>query len=60
MNRYCFLLRVKPELLDEYRARHRQVWPEMLHVWHLFHPELKAGRKAIEQGGAFVRGMMAS
>jgi L-rhamnose mutarotase len=30
MNRYCFLLRVKPELLDEYRARHRQVWPEML------------------------------
>jgi L-rhamnose mutarotase len=22
MNRYCFLLRVKPELLDEYRARH--------------------------------------
>jgi hypothetical protein len=20
MNRYCFLLRVKPELLDEYRA----------------------------------------
>lgn len=30
MNRYCFLARVKPELLDEYRARHRQVWPEML------------------------------
>jgi epsilon-lactone hydrolase len=20
-----------------------QVWPEMVHVWHLFHPELKAG-----------------
>ena len=39
MNRYCFLLRVKPELLDEYRARHRQVWPEMLAAlaacgWH--------------------------
>jgi monoterpene epsilon-lactone hydrolase len=36
-----------------------QIWPEMVHVWHLFHPELKAGRRAIEQGGAFVRGMMA-
>ena len=20
-----------------------QVWPEMVHVWHIFHPELKAG-----------------
>ena len=36
-----------------------QVWPEMEHVWHLFHPELKAGRRAIEAGGAYVRGMMA-
>jgi monoterpene epsilon-lactone hydrolase len=36
-----------------------QVWPEMMHVWHLFHPELKAGRRAIEAGGAYVRGMMA-
>jgi len=32
-----------------------QIWPEMIHVWHLFHPELKAGRRAIEEGGAFVR-----
>ncbi len=32
-----------------------QVWPEMIHVWHLFHPELQAGRRAIEAGGAFVR-----
>jgi acetyl esterase/lipase len=32
-----------------------QIWPEMIHVWHLFHPELSAGRKAIEAGGAFVR-----
>src|SRR5204862_7092701 len=31
-----------------------QVWPEMVHVWHLFHPELKAGLRAIEVGGAFV------
>jgi acetyl esterase/lipase len=35
-----------------------QVWPEMVHVWHLFHPELKAGLRAIEAGGAYVRGMM--
>ena len=36
-----------------------QIWPEMIHVWHLFHPELKAGRKAIEAGSAFVRAMIA-
>ena len=36
-----------------------QIWPEMVHVWHIFHPELKAGRKAIEEGGAFVRALMA-
>jgi L-rhamnose mutarotase len=26
----CFLLKVKPEKLDEYKARHAAVWPEML------------------------------
>ncbi|MES1169061.1 MAG: L-rhamnose mutarotase, partial [Leifsonia sp.] len=26
----CFILRVKPDRLDEYRARHASVWPEML------------------------------
>jgi acetyl esterase/lipase len=36
-----------------------QVWPEMVHVWHMFHPELQAGRRAIEEGGAYVRSMMA-
>jgi acetyl esterase/lipase len=35
-----------------------QIWPEMVHVWHLFHPELKAGLRAIEAGGAFVRRML--
>jgi L-rhamnose mutarotase len=30
MTRYCFLLRVRPELLEEYRERHASVWPEML------------------------------
>jgi L-rhamnose mutarotase len=28
--RVCLLLRVRPERLAEYRARHREVWPEML------------------------------
>ena len=35
-----------------------QIWPEMIHVWHLFHPELKAGLRAIEAGAAFVRSML--
>jgi L-rhamnose mutarotase len=30
MARYCFLLRVRPERMDEYRRRHAAVWPEML------------------------------
>jgi L-rhamnose mutarotase len=30
VERVCFLLRVKPERLDEYRARHRAVWETML------------------------------
>jgi L-rhamnose mutarotase len=39
MNRYCFLLRVRPDLLDEYRERHARVWPDMLAAladagWH--------------------------
>jgi L-rhamnose mutarotase len=30
MERVCFLLKVKPDRLEEYKARHRAVWPEML------------------------------
>jgi L-rhamnose mutarotase len=30
VERVCFLLQVRPERLEEYRERHRQVWPEML------------------------------
>src|SRR5215472_8151146 len=30
MQRVCFLLKVRPERLDEYKSRHRAVWPEML------------------------------
>jgi L-rhamnose mutarotase len=39
VTRYCFLLQVRPELLEEYRLRHAEVWPEMLRAladsgWH--------------------------
>jgi L-rhamnose mutarotase len=30
MERVCFLLRVRPDRLEEYKERHRDVWPEML------------------------------
>ena len=30
MERVCFQLQVKPERLDEYKARHAEVWPDML------------------------------
>ena len=29
MQRVCFLLKVRADRLDEYRERHRTVWPEM-------------------------------
>jgi L-rhamnose mutarotase len=37
--RICFLLQVRPHMLDEYKRRHAQVWPEMLDAlrrtgWH--------------------------
>ena len=39
MERVCFLLKVKPDRLEEYKQRHRAVWPEMLAAlretgWH--------------------------
>ncbi|MED7923384.1 L-rhamnose mutarotase [Nonomuraea sp. LP-02] len=39
MQRVCFLLRVRPERLAEYRERHQDVWPEMREAlsrtgWH--------------------------
>ena len=30
MRRVCFTLQVRPDRIDEYRARHAVVWPEML------------------------------
>ncbi|HVZ10574.1 alpha/beta hydrolase [Rhodopila sp.] len=32
-----------------------QIWPEMIHIWHIFFPMLTAGRRALASGGAFVR-----
>jgi L-rhamnose mutarotase len=37
--RVGFLLKVKPHLIEEYKRRHRSVWPEMLQAlretgWH--------------------------
>ena len=29
MQRICFVLQVKPDRLEEYKKRHRHVWPEM-------------------------------
>jgi len=39
MERVCFLLKVRPERLEEYKERHKKVWPEMLQAlretgWH--------------------------
>ena len=39
MHRVCFQLQVRPDRLEEYKARHRAVWPDMLRAlsrtgWH--------------------------
>jgi L-rhamnose mutarotase len=39
MQRVCFILKVKPDQIEEYKRRHREVWPEMLQAlreagWH--------------------------
>ncbi len=39
MRRICFLLRVKKDRLEEYKLRHKAVWPEMRQAlretgWH--------------------------
>ncbi len=35
-----------------------ETWPGMIHVWHLFHPQLAEGRRAIAAAGAFIRATM--
>jgi L-rhamnose mutarotase len=39
MQRVCFQLQVRPDRIEEYRARHAAVWPDMLEAlaatgWH--------------------------
>jgi acetyl esterase/lipase len=34
-----------------------EIWPEMIHAWHLFYQQLAAGRRALENVGAFIRSM---
>lgn len=39
MERVCFLLKVRPDRIEEYKRRHAAVWPEMLDAlretgWH--------------------------
>jgi epsilon-lactone hydrolase len=35
-----------------------EIWPDMIHVWPLFHQQLAAGRHAIASAGAFIRSKM--
>lgn len=35
-----------------------EIWPEMVHVWPIFHQQLAAGRKAIANAGAWIRAAM--
>ena len=36
-----------------------EIWPEMVHVWHVFHRMLGAGRRAIAEGSAYISAAMA-
>ena len=41
MERVCFLLKVRPDRLEEYKRRHAAVWPDMLQAlretgWHRY------------------------
>src|SRR4029077_12669774 len=32
-----------------------EIWPEMIHIWHVFHRILGDGRRAVQVGGKVVR-----
>jgi len=34
-----------------------EVWLDMIHAWHLFYPQVEAGRRALAAVGAFIRSM---
>jgi epsilon-lactone hydrolase len=55
---------------DSLRIQHRarehgvtttlEVWDEMIHVWHFFHPQLQEGREAIQKVGQYIRDHVAT
>ena len=47
MHRVCFQLQVRPDRIEEYKQRHRAVWPDMLRAlrdtgWHNYSLFLRA------------------
>ena len=32
-----------------------EIWPHMIHAWHLWNAHLEAGRRALASAGAFMR-----
>ena len=32
-----------------------EIWPHMIHAWHLWNAQLEAGRRALASAGAFIR-----
>ena len=34
---------------------HLQTWSHMVHVWHIYHPQLAEGREALAEIGKFLR-----
>ena len=35
-----------------------EIWPDMIHAWHLFYQQVAAGRRALATVGAFIRAVL--
>lgn len=35
-----------------------EIWPHMIHAWHLWNAHLELGRRALARAGAFIRGLL--
>ena len=33
---------------------HLEIWPHMIHAWHLFYQEVADGRRSLAAAGAFI------
>jgi monoterpene epsilon-lactone hydrolase len=33
-----------------------EIWPHMIHAWHLWNARLEPGRRALTSAGTFIRG----